>query len=249
MKIFYYFIFAISGLIIGSFLNVIIYRLPRKISILKPRSFCPNCNSKIRLYDNIPIFSYIFLNGKCRVCKHKISIRYPVVEFLTSLLFVLNYHYFSISLSCLRGILFCISLIIVSFIDAEFQIIPNSIIFPFLLLGILLSIIINPKGWWVVLAYSAGAFFFMLIINLLFPKGMGMGDVKLSLMAGAFLSQKIIPGLFIGFLVGSLFGIFLIIFKKKTIKQTISFGPFISIGCVIALFFGDKIINWYLRFI
>ena len=106
-----------------------------------------------------------------------------------------------------------------------------------------------PKKWWIILAFSFGAFLFMLIISLIYPKGMGMGDVKLSLMAGSFLIQKIVPGLFFGFLAGSIFGLIMILTKKKKIKQTIPFGPFISLGCIVALFFGDKIINWYLGYL
>ena len=249
INILYYFLFTIVGLIIGSFLNVLIYRLPRNISIVKPSSFCPKCNKKIAFYDNIPFFSYIFLMGKCRNCGSKIPIRYPIVEVLTAFLFALNYYFFNISLTCLSGIIFTSALIAVSFIDIDFQIIPNQIVLPLTLVGVALSIIINPSKWWVILSFSAGAFLFMFLITLIYPKGMGMGDVKLSLMCGAFLVQKIVPGLFIGFLAGSLFGVIMIIIKKKKLKQAIAFGPFISLGALTALFLGDKIISWYLNFI
>jgi len=249
MKIFSYIIFIVTGLIVGSYANVIIYRLPRKISIISPFSFCTNCKSRIKFYDNIPVLSYLFLKGKCRRCGERIPIRYPIVEICTAILFFLNFYYFSISLLCLSGIILSVVLVIVSFIDIELQIIPNLIVLPFTFIGLLISILMNLEKWWIPLAYSVGTFAFMLIINLLYPKGMGMGDVKLSMLAGAFLSQKIIPGLFIGFLIGSIFGVVLIILKKKKFRQSISFGPFISIGCIIALFYGDKIINWYLNFI
>ncbi len=249
MRALLYLIFIISGLIIGSFLNVVIYRLPRKISIIKPSSFCPGCKSGINFYDNLPLLSFIILKGRCRNCGTKISLRYPIVEALTAILFVLNFHYFGISLMCLSGILLSLALIIISFIDIDKHLIPNIIVLPFTLIGLLINIPLDLQKWWIPVVYCAGAFLFMFLINLIYPKGMGMGDVKLSMMAGAFLSEKIIPALFIGFLAGSLIGLLLIILKKKKFRQSIAFGPFISFGCIAALFYGDKIINWYLAFI
>ncbi len=249
MKALLYIIFTIAGFIFGSFLNVVIYRLPRKISIVSPSSFCPSCKARIKFYDNIPLLSYLILKGKCRSCKIPIPVRYPIAETITAILFVLNFHYFGISLACLSGILLITALIVVSFIDIDLQLIPNVIVLPFTLIGLLLTMSANWQKWWIPIAYSAGAFLFMFIINLIYPKGMGMGDVKLSMMAGAFLSEKIIPGLFMGFLAGSLFGIFLIILKKRKLRQSIAFGPFISLGCIAALFYGDRIINWYLALI
>jgi len=249
MKIFLYIIFSVAGLIIGSFANVIIYRLPRKISIISPFSFCTNCKSRLRFFDNIPVLSYLLLKGRCRQCKEKIPIRYPIVEIIIAILFFLNFYYFSISLLCLSGIILSTVLVIVSFIDMELEVIPNALVLPFTLIGMIISISMDVRRWWIPIAYCAGTFVFMLIINLLYPKGMGMGDVKLSMMAGAFLSNKVIPGLFVGFLIGSVFGIILIAIKKKKLKQSIPFGPFISMGCIVALFYGDKIINWYLKFI
>ena len=129
------------------------------------------------------------------------------------------------------------------------MIIPNVIVLPFTIVGLGLSIIKNLAKWWLPLAFSAGACVFMLIIHLIYPKGMGMGDVKLSLMLGAFLVKNVIVGLFIGFLIGSITGLSLIIAKKKNLKQFIPFGPFISIGGLIAFFVGDYILRWYVGFI
>jgi len=248
-SIIYYIIFIILGLIIGSFLNVLIYRLPKNISIIKPSSFCPICNSKIKFYDNIPLISYIILKGKCRNCKNKINIRYPIVEALTAFLYALSYYFFKVSFNLLLALILITALIVISFIDIEHGLIPNIIVLPLTLIGLLINILLMPKRWWIILSFSFGAFLFMLIISLIYPKGMGMGDVKLSLMAGAFLVQKILPGLFIGFLAGSIFGLIMILIKKRKLKQTIPFGPFISFGCIIALFFGDKIINWYIGYL
>lgn len=248
-NIIYYIILIILGLVIGSFLNVVISRLPGKIPVVSYSSFCPACNSRIKFYDNIPLLSYIILKGRCRNCKNKIPIRYPVVEALTSFLFAVSYYFFGISFHLLLSIIMISGLIIISFTDIENEVIPNIIVLPFAIIGLLINIFLIPNRWWVVLAFAFGAFLFMLIINMIYPKGMGMGDVKLSLMAGSFLVEKIIPGLFIGFLTGSIFGLLMIAIRKKKLKQTMPFGPFISLGCIIALFFGDKIIKWYIGFI
>ncbi len=247
-EVFLYFIFIICGLIIGSFLNVAIYRIPRKISIIKPSSFCPHCNKKIAFYDNIPIISYIILKGKCRNCKSKISFIYPLVESLTALLFLANYIFFGLSIKTLLGVVLCCLLIVVSFIDINFGIIPNMIVLPFAAVGLIINITSNLSRWWLPLAFSLGAFLFMLIIHLIYPKGMGMGDIKLSLMVGAFLVKNVVVALFSGFLAGSIFGLIFILAKKRKLKQTIPFGPFISIGAVIALFWGDFILKWYISF-
>ena len=242
-----YFIFLICGLVIGSFLEVVIFRVPRKISIIRPGSYCPSCKGKIAFYDNIPLISYVLLRGRCRNCKGRISPKTFLIEILTGLLFVLNYFFFGLSIQTVIGIIFVSVLISVSFIDIDLRIIPNVIVIPFTIVGLALNIYLNPIKWWMPLAYSAGAFTFMLIINLIYPKGMGMGDVKLSLMVGAFLVKSVIAGLFLGFLAGAIFGIAVII-KKRKMRQTIPFGPFISIGSIIALFWGDNILKWYTSF-
>ena len=247
--IFYYIVFIISGLVIGSFLNVVIYRIPLGKSVSKPPSFCPSCNHKVRIYDNIPVFSYLFLKGRCRDCRAKISPRYPLVEGLTAVLFAISYYFKGLTFDLMLSIILISALVIIAFTDIEHGIIPNVIVLPFAVIGLIANIILIPQRWWIILAFAFGAFMFMLVISLVYPKGMGMGDVKLSLMAGSFLVEKIIPGLFIGFLAGSVYGIIMIIIKKKKPGQSIPFGPFISIGCIIALFFGSRIINWYLKFI
>lgn len=242
-----YIVLFIAGLIIGSFLEVVIYRVPRKISIIRPGSYCPNCKGKIAFYDNIPIISYIILRSRCRNCNAKISYKTLIIEILTGFLFALNYFFFGLSIHAIIGIIFSCVLITVSFIDLEHRIIPNVIVLPFTIIGLAFSIYLNPHKWWMPLAFSAGAFAFMLIINLIYPKGMGMGDVKLSLMIGAFLVKSVIAALFLGFLAGALFGIAVII-KKRKMRQTIPFGPFISFGSIIALFWGDNILKWYTSF-
>ena len=239
--------FFICGLVIGSFLEVVIFRVPKKISIIRPGSYCPNCKGKIAFYDNIPLISFLLLKGRCRNCRARISYKTFIIEILTGVLFVLNYFFFGLSIQAIAGIIFCSVLIAVSFIDIDLRIIPNIIVLPFTLVGLAFNIYLDPARWWMPLAYSAGAFTFMLIIHLICPRGMGMGDVKLSLMVGAFLVKNVIAGLFLGFLAGAIFGIAVII-KKRKMRQTIPFGPFISIGSIIALFCGDNILKWYTSF-
>jgi len=248
IEVIFYLIFIITGLAVGSFLEVVIYRVPRKLSIVRPASFCPNCKKKIAFYDNIPVLSYIILRGKCRYCKSKIPVTSLLVEIITSLLFMANYIIFGLSINTAIGIIFCCALIAVSFIDIEFKIIPNVIVLPLIVVGLALNIAADPSNWWMPLAFSAGAFVFMLIIHLISPRGMGMGDVKLSLMAGAFLVRNVVSGLFLGFLLGSLYGLSLIIIKRKKLKQAIPFGPFISLGSIISLFWGNYILKWYISF-
>lgn len=247
-EVIFYLIFIITGLAVGSFLEVVIYRVPRKLSIVRPASFCPNCKKKIAFYDNIPVLSYIILRGRCRYCKSKIPVTSLLVEIITSLLFLANYIIFGLSINTAIGIIFCCALIAVSFIDIEFKIIPNVIVLPLTVVGLALNIASDPSNWWMPLAFSVGAFVFMLMIHLISPRGMGMGDVKLSLMAGAFLVRNVVSGLFLGFLLGSLYGLSLIIIKRKKLKQAIPFGPFISLGSIISLFWGNYILKWYIGF-
>jgi leader peptidase (prepilin peptidase)/N-methyltransferase len=243
-----YLIFIVTGLAVGSFLEVVTYRVPRKLSIVRPSSFCPKCKKKIAFYDNIPVLSYIILRGRCRYCKSKIPVTSLLIEIITALLFLLNYIFFGLSIYTATGIIFCCALIAVSFIDIEFRIIPNVIVLPLAIVGLILNIVYNPSNWWMPLAFSSGAFVFMLIIHLISPRGMGMGDVKLSLMVGAFLVRNTVSALFLGFLLGSIYGISLIIVKRKKLKQAIPFGPFISLGSIISLFWGNNILKWYISF-
>jgi len=243
-------LFFISGLFIGSFLNILIYKLPRKLPIFKLYSICCLCRQKVPLIDSFPILSKIAgRSGKCEKCGAKIPVRFIIVEILTAVLYFFVFLTFQSSINTIIGIIFASILVVISFIDWEFMIIPNVIVLPFTIIGLVLSIIKNPSKWWLPLAFSAGAFVFMLIIHLIYPKGMGMGDVKLSLMLGAFLVKNVVAGLFIGFLIGSIAGLTLIVTKKKSLKHFIPFGPFISIGGIAAFFAGDYILSWYVGFI
>lgn len=258
-EIFFNILFFLFGLFTGSFLNLLIYKIPRKLPILKSVNTCPECGIKIPFYTKIPLVTLGLKGGKCKSCKNKfpfLSYQNAAVELLAASLFFVSYLFFgfrSHGLYLISGIILCSILIIISFIDLDFKIIPNKIVLPFTLIGVALSTIIisleNYGRWWLPLAYCIGAFIFMLIIHLIYPRGMGLGDVKLSMMLGAFLVKSVIVGLFLGFLLGSISGLILIISRKKKIKQEIPFGPFISMGSIIALFAGEYILKWYSTFI
>lgn len=241
-------IFFIFGLIIGSFLNVCIYRIPRQISIIKPFSFCPSCKNSINAYHNIPILSYIFLKGKCVHCGAKISLRYPFVEFINGLLYVFAFLQFGLT-SALPFVFILISaLIVISFIDIDYQIIPDTVSIPLIFVGLSLSFFnhgsigLSKNIYDSLFGILVGGGS-LLLISILSRGGMGGGDIKLNSAIGAFLGWKsVLLTIFIGSLIGSIVGIVVL---KKTGNRKIPFGPFLAIGAIISLFIGEKIISWY----
>lgn len=260
IKILLYILFFLSGLLTGNYLNFIIYKIPGKLRILKDYKKCPNCGSEISLFTRFPLVTLIAKSRKvCLSCNNDVPIlsyQKGIVEILTALLFVINYVIFDFrlyGLYLINGIILCSVLIVVSFIDLEYRIIPNKIALPSTLIGISINTIIfileDYQKSWFPLAYCLGAFTFMLVIYLIYPKGMGFGDVKLGMMLGAFLVKNVIAGLFLGFFITSISGLILIIFKKKKLKEEIPFGPFISAGSIMALFAGEFILKWYTGFI
>lgn len=242
----------IFGAIVGSFLNVCIFRLPKEESIIWPGSHCPHCNKPIQFYDNIPIFSYIFLNGKCRYCKKSISIQYPLVEGITALSSLLMFMKFGPSLSYLFYFAFVAALIVITVIDLYHQIIPDVISLPGIGVGLLASLIL-PQITFLnsligVLLGGGSLFLVAYCYQWLFKReGMGGGDVKLLAMIGAFLGwQAVILTIFLSSFIGAISGILIMVLKGKDSKYAIPFGPFLSLGAVISLFYGQNIINWYL---
>lgn len=244
----------ILGLIVGSFSNVCIYRIPRNESIIYPASHCPKCRSNISPKDNIPLLSYILLKGRCRNCKSKISIQYPIVELLTGLIYLIIYLVYGLSIQSLIYIILSSALIIIAFIDLNEQIVPDIISLPGIVIGFILSFLvpyisfINSAlgvlvGGGIILVIGlVGSAFFK-------KEAMGGGDVKLAAMIGAFLGWRyIIISLFLGFFLGALAGIFLILSKIKSREDVIPFGPFIVLGSFITLLWGEKIISWYIGF-
>ena len=244
----------ILGLIVGSFSNVCIYRIPRNESIIYPASHCPKCRSKIKPVDNIPLLSFILLKGRCRNCKSKISIQYPIVELLTGLIYLIIYLIYGLSVQTLIYIILSSALIIIAFIDLNEQIIPDVISLPGIVMGFILSFLV-PYISFINSALGVvvgGGIIFIIGLagSVIFKKeAMGGGDVKLAAMIGAFLGWRyIVISLFLGFFLGSLAGIFLIMLKIKSREDTVPFGPFIVLGSFITLLWGEKIISWYLGF-
>lgn len=244
----------ILGLIVGSFSNVCIYRIPRNESIIYPASHCPKCRSSISPKDNIPLLSYILLKGRCRNCKSKISIQYPIVEFLTGLTYLIIYLIYGLSIQSIIYIILSSALVIIAFIDLNEQIVPDVISLPGIIVGFIVSFLV-PYISFVnsALGVLVGGGIILVIGlagSVIFKKeAMGGGDVKLAAMIGAFLGWRyIIISLFLGFFLGAVAGIFLILSKIKSREDTVPFGPFIVLGCFITLLWGEQIISWYIGF-
>ena len=246
MTLTYLFIF-ILGAVIGSFLNVCIYRLPAQQSVITPPSNCPNCHTPIRFYDNMPILSFLLLRGRCRTCGTPISAQYILVEILNGAGYMLIIWKFGLSLeSALYAILFS-SLLVASAIDLYHRIIPDVITIPGIIAGLLASAFILPSGIKDSIAGTllGGSIFF--IVAVASRGGMGGGDIKLIAMIGAFLGwPNVIITIILSSFLGSLVGIFMMIFFGKGRKYPVPFGPFLAIGGIISLFFDKEIIGWYL---
>ncbi len=242
--------FFVIGTCIGSFVNVCIFRLPRKESIVFPASHCMSCGTKLKATDNIPLLSFLFLGRRCRYCKSPIAWQYPMVEFITGLLFALSIFHFGWSWYTLIACILIPACMVVSVIDLKIQIIPNEISLPGIVLGLLINILpASPLGFLSALygMLLGGGFFYL--VALLSKGGMGGGDIKLIAMFGAFLGWKnCLVAIFFGVLLGSVVGIVLMLLRKKGRKDPIPFGPFLCLGTLIALFFGNQIIYWYLHF-
>jgi leader peptidase (prepilin peptidase)/N-methyltransferase len=248
-----YLLAFVFGAIIGSFLNVCIFRLPAGESIVSPPSRCPACGTPVRRRDNIPILGYALLRGRCRACQHAISLRYPAVEVLTGFMFVLLLVREGAVPMLAVSASFVAALIVISFIDVDHQIIPDVISLPGIVVGLLLS----AFGYGPALIDSAvgillgGGVLYAVAIGyhaLTGREGMGGGDIKLLAMIGAFLGwQNVLVTLMLGSLSGALVGIGLILVRGDDSKVPIPFGPFLAAAAVCALFFGDPLVRWYLH--
>ena len=242
----------VFGALVGSFLNVCIFRLPKGESIIWPGSHCPQCKNPIQFYDNLPLVSYILLKGKCRHCKKTISFQYPFVEGITALSSFFLIMKFGPSLSYLAYFAFVAALIVITVIDLHHQIIPDVISLPGIGLGLLASLMIPQitfSNSLIGTLLGGGSLFIVgTLYQWLFKReGMGGGDVKLLAMIGAFLGWKaVILTILLSSLIGSIIGIILMVIKGKDFKYAIPFGPFLSLGAIISLFYGQNMINWYL---
>jgi leader peptidase (prepilin peptidase)/N-methyltransferase len=238
------------GLIIGSFLNVCIHRLPLGESPAWPGSHCPRCRAPLKWYDNIPVISYVILKGRCRACGNPISLRYPIVELLTAGLFVGAYWLYQPPLMIQRLVFGC-AMIVLFFVDLEHHRLPNEITVPGIVVGFLFSLFMSP-GWLsslIGILAGGGVLWLLGTLWLLIrhEEGMGFGDVKMLAMIGAFLGWKLmLATLFVSTILGSVIGLSLIAAKKGNLKTALPFGCFLAIGAILASVVGDRAVSWYL---
>ena len=253
INLIYIWIFLV-GISIGSFLNVLIYRIPRQKKFGFNRSFCPNCETMIKFYDNIPLLSYLILGGKCRYCKKRISVRYPIVEFLNGLAYLFFFWNYGLTLHFFVFSFLWSILIAIFFIDLDFQIIPDLFTVPGMVIG--LGISFAPGGIGILesaigLVVGGGALYLIAELgDRLFKKeSMGGGDIKMAAMLGAFLGwQKVVFIFFGSAVIGLVISIVLMFFSRELrSKRVIPFGPFLAIAAVVAIVYGDEIISYYLN--
>lgn len=243
----------ILGTIIGSFLNVCIHRLPMDQSVVLPSSYCPNCQTRIRPLDNIPILSFLALRGRCRFCRTPISWRYPLVEGINGAGYALLLWKFGLGWPTLIYALLFSALLVVTFIDLDRQIIPNEITLPGIVIGVAAAGLVLPQGFWnsLIGLFLGGGLFYLvadLSQRILKQEGMGGGDIKLIAMIGAFLGwQSVLLTIFIGAFLGAVVGLFLILVRGQGRRTPIPFGPFLSVAAVTSLFWGNEILLWYLN--
>ncbi|WP_341877404.1 prepilin peptidase [Defluviitalea saccharophila] len=246
------FLIIIFGTIIGSFLNVCVFRIPHKQSIAFPASHCFHCHHTLGVLDLIPLLSFIFLKGKCRYCGEKISIQYPIIELTNGIIYLFLFLKFGLGYSFIFYALFSSLLLVIAMIDFKTGIIPNKLI----IFGIILGSIYLMMNWIInrsfliikdgILGFLAGALIILVII-LISRGGMGAGDMKLMGVIGLFLGLKgVVLSLFLGILVGGIIGAVLLMTKIKDRKSAIPFGPFLALGTFVSLYWGEQIINWYL---
>lgn len=243
-----YIVAFLFGSTIGSFANVCIHRLPWKQSLAFPPSHCPFCQELLRPWHNIPLLSYLALRGRCAFCNIVIPVRYPMIECLCGLLYIMLYNAFGLSLHSVILALLVTALVIVSFIDLDHKIIPDAITLTGIPLGILTSLVISPVSVWesvLGVILGGGLFFFIAVIS---SGGMGGGDIKLMATLGAFIGwQSILITIFLASCLGSMVGLALILIKKKNRKDVVPFGPFIALGALITIFYEQNLLSWYLH--
>ena len=241
------FVPLLFGLVIGSFLNVVIARMPEGKSVWRPRSACPGCGTLIHWYDNIPVVSFVALRGRCRACAMAIPSRYPLIEVVTAGAFVLAYLLFGATLDFLIAAALLAALIAITAIDLRHQIIPDVITLPGIVAGVVLNLATGRVGWLdslIGIAVGGGIF---LVIILVSGGGMGGGDMKLGAMLGAFLGWKLgLLALLLGVLAGGAVAVVLLLLGRKGRKDAIPFGPYLALGGAIALLWGDQVLAWYL---
>ena len=237
---------GVLGALIGSFLNVVIHRVPRRESLVRPRSRCPDCGAPIAPYDNMPVLSWLLLRGRCRRCGERISPRYPLVELLTALAFAAVVLVRGFDDNLVLELPFVAALIALAGIDYDHKLLPNRIVYPLAGYGLIATVLVERDDLVEHVAAGAGAFAFLLAAVIAYPRGMGMGDVKLAGAMGLFLGLSVIPALLVAFLAGSVVGLAILAREGAAgRKKAIPFGVFLALGGIVGVLAGPELIDLY----
>jgi len=238
---------AVVGLMVGSFLNVVIVRLPAGRSLWGPRSACPTCDATIAWHDNIPLLSFAILRGRCRACASRIAWRYPIVEIVTAALFLAAYRRFGLEPEFFVAAVLLAALVAVTGIDLDLQLIPDRITLPGIVTGVVANVAVPGRSWvdsLLGIALGGGIFFVIILAS---GGGMGGGDMKLGAMLGAFLGWKVtLVAIFLAVVLGGVSAVAVLALGHKGRKDPIPFGPFLAVGGAVALFWGPKLLTWYM---
>jgi leader peptidase (prepilin peptidase) / N-methyltransferase len=233
------------GLALGSFLNVVAARIPQRRPLVSPGSACMSCSAPIAWYDNLPVVSYVALRGRCRACRAPIGLLYPVVEVTAALLVAACVLVFGLTLDALVAAFFCCVLVAVSAIDLRHRIVPNRIVLPATAVALPVQTLLHPSPEWALGAVGAATLLFL--AALVYPAGMGMGDVKLALFMGAVLGKTVAVALVVGMVAALIPGLFLLArHGSKGRRMGIPFAPFLAFGAIVALFWGESLLDAYL---
>jgi leader peptidase (prepilin peptidase)/N-methyltransferase len=237
------------GLLLGSFLNVVAYRLPRGESLASPASRCPGCDTPIKPYDNVPVLSWLLLRGRCRSCGTSIAWRYPLVELATALLLALTVFVVGANEDVWLGLAFVLLLVPVTVIDLDFRIIPNKLMIAGTVAAPAILALTRPDDIPEHLIAACAAGGFLLVAAIAYPSGMGMGDVKLAFVMGLFLGRDVGVAMLVALVAGSLIGVAIMARKgtQEGRKTAIPFGPFLALGGIVGLLAGEPVVDWYLN--
>lgn len=239
-------VIGVLGLAIGSFLNVVVHRLPRGESLVSPGSRCPSCGAAVAPYDNIPVLSWVLLGGRCRRCGRAISPGYPLIELLTAAVFVAIAGAQGLTLDLTLSLPFAAVLIVVARIDLEHRIVPNKILAPAALWGLIGGALLRFEALPELVIAGLAAFLVLLLAALAYPAGMGMGDVKLAGVMGLYLGVAVAPALFVGFLAGALAGVGMIARQGLGARKAgVPFAPFLAVGGLVGLLAGQQLVDLY----
>jgi leader peptidase (prepilin peptidase)/N-methyltransferase len=237
---------AALGAVIGSFLNVVIHRMPLRLSIVHPGSHCPSCERPIAAYDNVPVVSWLLLRGRCRRCRARISPRYPAVELLTAVAFAAVVAVRGFDQGLVLELPFVAALIALAGIDLDHKLLPNRIVYPMAAYGLLATAVVDTGDLTEHLVAGAGAFAFLLAAVLAYPRGMGMGDVKLAGAMGLFLGLSVVPAMLVAFLSGTVVGLGIMAREgAQARKKAVPFGVFLALGGLVGVLAGPELIELY----